>query len=367
MTNGERAESGWGTSTLISHNDLNFNSANNCQYLKHDRLRFRIITVESLSEPAVFPTELTMINFEQHKIDRDNWYSPPFYTHPQGYKMCLRVDANGDGDGKDTHVSVSAYLMRGEFDDHLKWPFQGRVVLQLCNQLEDKRHHGHTISFSETEDPNTISRVTDGKRAESGWGTSTLIAHNDLNFNRANNCQYLKNDCLRFRIITVESLSDPGVFPTELTMTNFEQHKTDRDNWYSPPFYTHPQGYKMCLSVYANGWKEGKGTHVSVYACLLRGEFDDNLTWPFQGHVTVAMLNQLKDSNHTTKTIRFTETMKAKVIGRVTDRERASGRGYHIFIAHTDLTYTPAKNHQYLKYDCLQFQIISVEAEVYTP
>ena len=123
----------------------------------------------------------------------------------------------------------------------------------------------------------------------------------------------------------------------------------------------------MCLSVYANGWKEGKGTHVSVYACLLRGEFDDHLMWPFQGHVTVAMLNQLKDNDHTTKTIRVTETMKAKVIGRVTDRERASGRGYHIFIAHTDLTYTPAKNHQYLKYDCLRFRIISAEAEVYTP
>ena len=276
--------------------------------------------------------------------------------------MCLRVDANGDGDGKGTHVSVYTHLMRGEFDDHLKWPFQGRVVLQLCNQLEDKRHCGHTISFSKTADPKVISRVTDGERAESGWGTSTLITHNDLNYNPANNCQYLKNDHLRFRVITVESLS--GVFPTELTMTNFEQHKIDRDDWYSPPFYTHPRGYKMCLNVDANGDGDGKGTHVSVFACLMRGEFDDHLKWPFQGRVTVAMLNQLEDNDHTTKTIGFTRTTDIEVIGRVTDGERApSGWGYPTFIAHANLTYTTAKNCQYLKYDCLQFQII----KVYTP
>ena len=365
VTDREQAELGQGTS-LIAHKDLNFNPANNCQYLKHDHFRFQVITVESLSEPGVLPTELTMTNFEQHKTDNDNWYSPPFYTHPQGYKMCLNVLANGNGKGKGTHVSVFAYLMRGEFDDHLKWPFQGRVVLQLCNQLEDKRHRGHTISFSETATPKAISRVTSGERAESGWGTSTLIAHKDLNFNPANNCQYLKHDHLRFRVITVESLSEPGVLPTEFTMTNFEQHKIDSNHWYSPPFYTHPRGYKMCLKVYANGSGDGKGTHVSVYTYLMRGEFDDNFKWPFQGHVTVAMLNQLEDNNHTTETIRFTETTDIEVVGRVTDRKRAPiGYGEPTFIAHTDLTFDPAKNRQYLKYDCLRFRI-EVEPEVHT-
>ena len=304
----------------------------------------------------VLPIKFVITNFTERKSSNRVWYSPPFYTHPQGYKMCLRVYANGDGKG--THVSVYTHLMRGEFDDLLKWPFQGRVVLQLCNQLEDKRHHGHTISFSKAADPKAISRVTDGERAEAGRGTSTLIAHKDLNFNPANNCQYLKNDHLHFRIITVESLSEPGVHPTELTMTNFEQHKIDIGRWYSPPFYTNPQGYKMCLSVYANGDGKGEDTHVSVFACLMRGEFDDHLKWPFQSQVTVAMLNQLEDNNHTTKAIRFTETVEAKYVGRVTDRERASGWGYRTFIVHTDLTYTPAKNRQYLKYDCLRFRII---------
>ena len=60
--------------------------------------------------------------------------------------------------------------MQGEFDEHLKWPFQGSVVLQLCNQLEGKHHCGDIINFSETRNAKCISRVTSGEMAESGWG-----------------------------------------------------------------------------------------------------------------------------------------------------------------------------------------------------
>ena len=308
------------------------------------------------------PFRLTMTNYEERKKTNGVWYSSPFYTHPGGYKMCLKAYANGIQEGKGTHVSVGARLMRGEFDDRLKWPFQGIVVLQLCNQLEDRKHHAHIVDFSKTTNPETISRVTSGERAESGWGTHTLIAHNDLNLKRANKCQYLKNDCLHFRVITVESLSEPGVLPIELTMTNVEQHKIDNDHWFSPPFYTHPQGYKMCLSVVANGCGRGEGTHVSVFAYLMRGEFDDHLKWPFQGHIIVAMLNQLEDMNLIAETIPFTETSESMYIARVTDGDRAPGGwGCPTFIAHTDLNYKPAKNCQYLMHDCLRFQIVQVE------
>ena len=309
------------------------------------------------------PVNLMMTNFGRMKKTKgEDWYSPPFYTHPQGYKMCLNVVANGIGDGKGTHVSMFACLMRGEFDQFLKWPFQGSIVIQLCNQLEDKYHCGDTINFNRRTDPKNTIRVISGERAESGWGTHTLVAHSDLNFNPANNCQYLKDDCLHFRIITVESLSEPGVLPTELTMTNFEQHKADGDHWLSQPFYTHPQGYKMCLDVYADGYGDGKGTHVSVGVCLMGGEYDGDLKWPFQGNVTIAMLNQLEDSNHTTDIIRFTDITNQEAITRVTGMKRAPrGSGHHTFITHGALKYKPAKNCQYLKNDCLRFQVVNVE------
>ena len=39
-------------------------------------------------------------------------YSPPFYTSPHGYRMCIRTYLNGDGIGKGTHISVFFVLMR---------------------------------------------------------------------------------------------------------------------------------------------------------------------------------------------------------------------------------------------------------------
>ena len=119
--------------------------------------------------------------------------------------MCLRVDAaNGDGDGKGTHVSVFAYLMRGEFDDHLKWPFQDHVTVAILNQVEDNSHITKTIPFTDTTEAKYIGRVTDGGRAPSGWSYPTFLAHTGLTYDPAKNCQYLKYDCLQFRIVKVE-------------------------------------------------------------------------------------------------------------------------------------------------------------------
>ena len=52
------------------------------------------------------------------------------YTHPNGYKMCLRVDIGGTSGGKGTHLCVSVFLMHGEFDDWFKWPFCGNVTFK---------------------------------------------------------------------------------------------------------------------------------------------------------------------------------------------------------------------------------------------
>ncbi len=59
---------------------------------------------------STVPRTIRLTNYLKHKSDKDQFYSPPFYTSYTGYKMCLRVDVNGNGAGKGTHVSVYAYL-----------------------------------------------------------------------------------------------------------------------------------------------------------------------------------------------------------------------------------------------------------------
>ena len=142
-----------------------------------------------------------MARFREYKALGEEFFSPPLYTHKGGYKMCIRVDANGDQSGKGTHVSVWAYLMRGENDDNLTWPFTGVVTVELLNQLADKQHHQQVITYPEGKDDDGNSRVVDRERSN-GWGRPQFIPHTDLG--PATNRQFLKDDCLYFRV-TVEA------------------------------------------------------------------------------------------------------------------------------------------------------------------
>ena len=148
----------------------------------------RVTTGERDAGPVI-PVTFTMDGFAQHKGDDDNWYSDPFYTTPHGYKMCLRVVANGSGKGEGTHISVFVYMMQGEFDDYLKWPFRGDITIQLLNQLEDKEHHSMTIPFT---DDTVAGRVTTGES----------ISHEELY--KANGAKYLQKDCLQFQVTKVD-------------------------------------------------------------------------------------------------------------------------------------------------------------------
>ena len=111
--------------------------------------------------------------------------------------MGLRVDANGCGDGKATHVSVSCQLNRGEYDDQLKWPFCGDITIQLLNQSSDEGHWEGFVRFDDTVSDRRADRVVGRERATYVWGCTRFIAQNKLN-TKSN--QYLKNDCLKFRI-----------------------------------------------------------------------------------------------------------------------------------------------------------------------
>ncbi len=123
---------------------------------------------------------IVMDNFEQHKRDNDQWFSPPVYTHPQGYKICLSVDANGWGGGKGTHVSVAVHFMRGEFDDSLKWPFRGSISIQLVDQNRQPNTI-HTLVYDDRVPIESCSRVMYSERgATGGWGPFKFLAHNML-------------------------------------------------------------------------------------------------------------------------------------------------------------------------------------------
>ena len=58
------------------------------------------------------------------------------------------------------------------------------------------------------------------------------------------------------------------------------------------PFYSSPHGYKMCIRVYLFGDGIGKGTHMSLFFVVMKGEYDKILQWPFTHKVTFKLINQ---------------------------------------------------------------------------
>ena len=144
--------------------------------------------------------------------------------------------------------------------------------------------------------------------------------------------------------------------PLDFTMTDYEQHQKDDDNWFSPPFWSHMGGYKMRLrAISAKGQGRGKGTHVSIFVHLMRGEHDDYLKWPFRGDIR-SVLNQRREEGYWAKTIPFDDGSDDDASSRVTGRGRAmTGFGSSTFIAHSALGYNPANDTQYLKNDSFEW------------
>ena len=149
-----------------------------------------------LGQPVI-PVQFTMANFERHRREDEDWYSPPFYTHPRGYKMCVSVNPNGSSRCKGTHLSVSVHLMRGEFDDALRWPFRGKVAILLLDQEEYRDHNSSVLIFDDETPDQFADRVTVGERSRDdwGWGISDVCSLADLA------PKYLKEDCIKLHII----------------------------------------------------------------------------------------------------------------------------------------------------------------------
>ncbi|XP_065180764.1 TNF receptor-associated factor 5-like isoform X2 [Sycon ciliatum] len=103
------------------------------------------------------------------------------------------------------------------------------------------------------------------------------------------------------RLLSAETSSYDGVIIFKIN--NFTQRLEDartgqRVSLYSPTFHTGRHGYKVCLRVYLNGDGSGKGSHISVFFTIMKGEFDGQVSWPFRFKVTFAILDQGQARHH---------------------------------------------------------------------
>ena len=123
------------------------------------------------------------VDFTIH-FDDEVWHSSPFYSHVGGYKMRLCGYTNGQGEYADgTHVSVFVNLMRGEFDDLLKWPFSGDVITEVVSQVQTKSSSNLQRIFPVDHDHDTADEGVCKPTQESssrGFGIPRYISHDNL-------------------------------------------------------------------------------------------------------------------------------------------------------------------------------------------
>ena len=104
-----------------------------------------------------------------------------------------------------------------------------------------------------------------------------------------------ENEDRDFRLSLMENRNFDGSMVWKIPQ--FSQHMVDArtgkyTSIFSSPFYSSRYGYKMCLRLYILGDGIGKGTHMSLFFVVMKGEFDNILQWPFTHKVTFKLINQ---------------------------------------------------------------------------
>eukprot|EP00057_Strongylocentrotus_purpuratus_P013146 XP_011667620.1 PREDICTED: TNF receptor-associated factor 3 [Strongylocentrotus purpuratus] len=253
----------------------------------------------------------------------------------------------------DIERSVGTSLSRTEFESH-KESVQG-----IREELDSQK-----TRISELEDQSSSGTI-----GGSGEGISKhlkdQIANNTEKVNYFDDqinmySMRLAEHELRFQF--QETASYDGTLIWKIK--EFARRKRDADNGktlslYSQPFYTSRFGYKMCARIYLNGDGIGKGTHVSLFFVVMKGDYDALLPWPFSQKVTLMLLDQETGRRHLSDSFRPDPT-STSFQRPSTNMNIASG--CPLFVSQSVL-----KDPAYVKEDTIFIKVVVDTTDLYGP
>ena len=133
------------------------------------------IAAECLSgSDDVAPVVVKMSEFTNKKRHNSAWFSAPFYTQINGYKVQLKVIPNGDLVTRG-FMTVAFYILKGPYDELLQWPMKGKCEVRLLNQNSDSMHHSVTCSINEQNSAKPV-----GNPRLPSWYSQKFIPHSNL-------------------------------------------------------------------------------------------------------------------------------------------------------------------------------------------
>ncbi|CAH2006602.1 unnamed protein product [Acanthoscelides obtectus] len=78
---------------------------------------------------ADFKSKLNIMRENPHVM----YYSPGFYTSPNGYKLCVRINLSPKDNN---YLAIHIHVMKTEHDLALDWPFSGRLSITLIHPMQ---------------------------------------------------------------------------------------------------------------------------------------------------------------------------------------------------------------------------------------
>ena len=152
-------------------------------------------------------------------------------------------------------------------------------------------------------------------------------------------CPSLPESKLKIIETEVEYLRKQLDYPSLPVFVEFTELKEDESGYrlLSIPFYACASQsceykYLLRLVVYPKGTGRGTNSHMSVYIRLMKGKYDNRLSWPFRGVVEVGLWYY---TEFQIKTFNFSNASDPEANRRVTDGTMANkGIGYSHFMSH---------------------------------
>ena len=146
------------------------------------------------------PYYFTVINTDRYLEGNMDFVSAPFYSHPRGYKMDVSVEFNVvERSKRGGYLDLYVSILRGEFDDQLKWPFDGEVTVQAYNRTLERWDKEEKLRLNKEEcDLDIVGRQVD-ILSSAGWGCLKWLSFRDLK------ARYVKDtNTFRLRVVSVK-------------------------------------------------------------------------------------------------------------------------------------------------------------------
>lgn len=92
------------------------------------------------------------------------------------------------------------------------------AFLKKTLQVRDRKHHSGKVQFQQLWVTEYNGRVVWGERGVKPWGLDQFVSHEKLlSMDSNGSCQYLKDDCLYFRVssVKVEDMNKPWLMQTD--------------------------------------------------------------------------------------------------------------------------------------------------------